>query len=191
MSDSASAAAERNDDGRFGGHLSGFADTDPELVGYFGNFAYGETRGDAAHLDATLDERTQVMVQLAAILAAAGLSQFRLLATAAVANAGVSPVELKELVYQAVAYVGMARAYDYIDAANEVLATAGIALLLAGQSAATPESRPDHGKSVQGRIIGDEAVAARFAHTEVDDAHFQRYLAANCFGALHRLSPHS
>ena len=35
---------------------------------------------------------------------------------AAVANGGVSPVELKEIVYQSVAYVGMARAFDYLHA---------------------------------------------------------------------------
>jgi 4-carboxymuconolactone decarboxylase len=39
------------------------------------------------------------MVQLAAILAAGGLAEFRVMGAAAVANGGVSPVELKEIVY--------------------------------------------------------------------------------------------
>jgi 4-carboxymuconolactone decarboxylase len=35
---------------------------------------------------------------------------------------------------------------------------------------------------VQGRIVGEDAVAARFTDTPADELHFQRYLAANCFG---------
>jgi 4-carboxymuconolactone decarboxylase len=64
-------------------------------------------------------------VQLAAMLAAGGLAEFRVVAAAAVASNGVSPVELKEIVYQSVAYVGMARAFDYLHAVNDVLTEAG------------------------------------------------------------------
>ena len=61
---------------------------------------------DAARLDETLGLRTRLMVQLAAILAVGGLAEFRVVAAAAVASGRVSPVELKEIVYQSVAYVG-------------------------------------------------------------------------------------
>ena len=104
------------------------------------------------------------------------------MAAAAVANGGVSPVELKEIVYQSVAYVGMARAFDYLHAVNDVLIGAGVELPLPGQSASTPQTRLEHGKAVQGRILGDDAVAARLTDTRADEVHFQRYLAANCFG---------
>src|SRR6202042_3869880 len=94
---------------------------DPELIEYFGNFAFGEVYADVARLDETLDLRTRLMVQLAAILAAGGLAEFRVVAAAAVANGGGSPVELKEIVYQSAAYVGMARAFDYLHTVNDVL----------------------------------------------------------------------
>jgi 4-carboxymuconolactone decarboxylase len=94
----------------------------------------------------------------------------------------VSPVELKEIVYQSVAYVGMARAFDYLHAVNDVLTEAGVELPLPGQSASTPQTRLEYGKAVQGRIVGDDAVAARLTATPADEVHFQRYLAANCFG---------
>ena len=35
---------------------------------------------------------------------------------------------------------------------------------------------------MQGRIVGDDAVAARLTDTPADEVHFQRYLAGNCFG---------
>jgi 4-carboxymuconolactone decarboxylase len=142
-------AACRHHDELFPGHVSTLATTDPELVEYFDNFAFDEVYADAARLDDTLDLHTRLMVQLAAVLAAGGLAEFRVLAAAAVANGGVSPVELKEIVYQSVAYVGMARAFDYLHAANEVLTGAGVALPLPGQSASTVETRLAHGKSVQ------------------------------------------
>src|SRR6266566_253372 len=111
-----SAAAKSHHDQLFGDRVSALAQSDPELIEYFGNFAFDEVHADAARLDETLDLHTRLMVQLAAILAAGGLAEFRVVAAAAVANGGVSPVELKEIVYQSVAYVGMARAFDYLAA---------------------------------------------------------------------------
>jgi 4-carboxymuconolactone decarboxylase len=176
------AAAKANHDQLFGDRVSTLAQTDPELIEYFDNFAFDEVHADAARLDETLDRPTIVMVQLAAVLAAGGLAEFRVLAAAALAHGGVSPVELKEIVYQSVAYVGMARAYDYLRAANDILTDAGVELPLPGQSASAPQTRLEHGKAVQGRIVGDDAVTARLTGTPADEVHFQRYLAANCFG---------
>ena len=177
-----SAAAKSNHDQLFGDRVTALAQSDPELIEYFGNFAFDEVHADAARLDETLDLNTRLMVQLAAILAAGGLAEFGVMAAAAVANGGVSPVELKEIVYQSVAYVGMARAFDYLHAVNDVLTEAGVELPLPGQSASTPQTRLEYGKAVQGRIVGDDAVAARLTDTPADEVHFQRYLAANCFG---------
>jgi 4-carboxymuconolactone decarboxylase len=156
-----SAAAKSNHDQLFGDRVSTLAQSDPELIEYFDNFAFGEVHADAARLDETLDLHTRLMVQLAAILAAGGLAEFRVVAAAAVANGGVSPVELKEIVYQSVAYVGMARAFDYLHAVNDVLTEAEVELPLPGQSASTPQTRLEYGKAVQGRIVGDDAVANR------------------------------
>lgn len=175
-------AARRAHDELFPDRVSSLARTDPELVEYFDNFAFDEVVADAGRLDATLDLRTRLLVQLAAVVAVGGLAEFRVLATAAVANGGLDPVTLKELVYQSVAYLGMARAFDYLHAANDVLTEAGVTLPLPPQSASTPDTRLAHGKAVQARIIGADAVAARLADTPGDEVHFQRYLAANCFG---------
>lgn len=159
------------------------AQTDPELVEYFDNFAFGETLADAAALDSSLDVRTRRLVRLGATLAAGGLAEFRSLATAAIERGDVSPVELKEVVYQGVAYVGMARARDHLDALNEILTAAGIELPLPGQSESTPQNRFEYGKSIQAKIVGGlDAVEKRINDAPADEAHFQRYLAENCFG---------
>lgn len=178
-----SDAATRNHDQLFGGRASALARTDPELIAYFDNFAFDEVLADAAALDESLDLRARLLVQLAAIAAAGGHAEFRVMAAAALSRGGVAPVELRELVYQAVAYLGMARAFDYLQAANDVLTEAGVELPLPGQSACTRATRFEYGKSVQARIVGGpDAVEKRIADAPADETHFQRYLAANCFG---------
>ena len=37
---------------------------------------------------------------------------------------GVTPIEIKEIVYQSVPYVGMAKAFDFVQATNEFLVMA-------------------------------------------------------------------
>lgn len=83
------------------GHLSTLARTDPEFIEIFDNVAFDEVLSYGL-----LDARTRLMTQLAAIIACQALSVFRTLAVAAL-DIGVSPVEMKEIVYQAVPYVGL------------------------------------------------------------------------------------
>ena len=97
-------------------------------------------------------------------------------------NVGVTPVEAKEILYQAVPYVGMAKVLDFIHATNEVLKERGVKLPLPGQSTTTPENRAEKGLAVQKRIIGDDTVEKLYASSPEDQLHIQRFLSANCFG---------
>jgi 4-carboxymuconolactone decarboxylase len=95
---------------------------------------------------------------------------------------GVTPVEVKEIVYQAVPYVGMAKAFDFIHATNDALTERGIALPLEGQSTTTPETRQEKGLAVQKEIVGVNAIDQMYASAADDEIHLQHYLSANCFG---------
>lgn len=177
-----SNAAKAHHDELFGERVSTLAQTDPEFIAYFDNFAFDEILGDAANLDDTVDLHTRLLVQLAATLAAGGLAEFRVLADAGLANAGVDPIELKELVYHAVPYVGLARVFDYLHAVNDLLTSAGVELPLPGQASGTPQTRQERGKQVQERIVGVGRVDQMHADAPPDCRHFQRYLTGNCFG---------
>ncbi len=168
--------ARKIHDRLFPGHVSTLAVTDPELIECFDNFAFDEVLRES-----TLDERTRLMVQLAAIIACQALREFRVMLGAAL-TVGVSPVEIKEIVYQAVPYVGMAKVFDFLHAANEVLTGRGVALPLPGQSTTTPQTRAETGRVVQGRIIGNDVVEKRYATASADQLHIERLLTANCFG---------
>jgi 4-carboxymuconolactone decarboxylase len=168
--------ARKNHDELFPGHVSILAVTDPELIETFDNFAFDEVLRESR-----LDARTRLMVQLASMIASQALGEYRVMVGAAL-NVGVTPVEIKEIVYQAVPYVGMAKVFDFIHATNEALAERGIALPLPGQFTTTPETREEKGLAVQKQIVGSETVAKLYASAPADQRHIQRYLSANCFG---------
>ncbi|MBG0566459.1 carboxymuconolactone decarboxylase family protein [Actinoplanes aureus] len=171
-----SDAARKNHDDLFPGHVSTLAVTDPELIEYFDNFAFDEVLryGD-------LDTRTRLMTQLAALIAGQALREYRVMLGAAL-TAGVTPIEIKEIVYQAVPYVGMGKVFDFLHATNEILTEYGVELPLPGQSTTTPETRAEKGLAVQKRIVGAETVDRMYAAAPDDEQHIQRYLSANCFG---------
>ena len=138
-------AARRNHDALFGDRVSTLARTDPELMECFDNFAFDETLADS-----DLDPPTRLIVQLAALIACQSLAEFRVMADAAL-RVGLTPVQLKEIVYQAVPYVGMAKVVDFLHLANELLGERGVALPLPGQSTTTPGTRREAGLAAQRR----------------------------------------
>jgi 4-carboxymuconolactone decarboxylase len=115
------------------------------------------------------------------MIACQAVSEYRAMLGAAL-TVGVTPVEVKEIVYQAVPYVGMAKVFDFLHATNDVLTERGVELPLAGQSTTTPETRAEKGLAVQKQIVGAETVDALYASAPEDEQHIQRYLSANCFG---------
>jgi 4-carboxymuconolactone decarboxylase len=121
------------------------------------------------------------MVQLAAMIACQALREYRIMLGAAL-SAGVTPVEAKEIVYQAVPYVGMAKVFDFIHATNDVLAERGVELPVPGQSMTTPETRAQNGLEIQKQILGSDLVEKLYTSAPADQQHIQRYLSANCFG---------
>jgi len=173
-----SAEAQRNHDALFPNHRSTLKDTDPELIEIFDNWAFGEVPRDGI-----LDTRTRLMVQLAAIIACQAVNEYRVMLGGAL-NVGVTPIEVKELVYQAVAYVGMAKVFDFLHVTNEVLQSRGVPLPLPRQSTTTVDTRREKGLELQRQIFGDR-IDQMYAQSPKDQIHIQRYLSANCFGVYY------
>lgn len=149
---------------------------DPELFEIFDNFALGEVLGHGG-----LDARTRLMCILASNVASQGRAAFRATLDAAL-GAGVTPVEVKEVLYQAVPYVGMAKVADFIGAANDMLEARGVGLPLEGQSTTTPADRFEKGLAVQRSIFGAGHIDAMREAAPENQKHIQQYLSDNCFG---------
>ncbi len=170
-----SEAANKNHEELFPNHKSTLKVTDPELIEMFDNFAFDEVIGYG-----NLDTRTRLMVILASMIAMQTLSEYRVMLGGAL-NIGVTPIEVKEIVYQAVPYVGIAKAFDFIHATNEILESRGIKLPLEGQSTTSPETRYEKGLEVQKLIFG-EMIDKMYEESPENQIHIQKYLSDNCFG---------
>ena len=168
-------AAHRNHERWFPQHRSTLAVTDPEFIELFDNFAFDEVAAQVS-----LDDRTRLMVILAALIASQALGEYKIMLRAAL-NVGITPVEVKEIVYQAVPYCGIAMVFDFLHATNEILEGAGVALPLEGQSTTNPATRSEKGLAVQKRIFGPVIDRMREEAPE-DQRHIQDFLSGNCFG---------
>jgi len=172
---SISETAHQNHEELWPDYKSRAMQTDPELIEFFDNFAFDEVIGHDK-----MDAKTRVMMILASTIGSQALSEFKMMANAAL-NVGVTPVEVKEIVYQSVPYVGIAKVVDFIYLTNEIFTERGIALPLEGQSTTTPETRFEKGLEVQKAIFG-EVIDKMYEESPANQLHIQKYLSANCFG---------
>lgn len=156
---------------------SRLAKTDPEFTERFDNFAFDEVVNEEGQ---TLDDRTRFMSHLAVFMGCQGIDQYRLMLPAAL-RMGVSPAEVKEIVYQGVDYLGMARVLPFLTATNEILVQEGISPALEGQATTTMEDRLEKGEAVQTAIFGDHMKGFATSGPE-ESRHINRWLVSNCFG---------
>lgn len=170
-----SGTALRNFDALLPACKSELEQSDPELAEIVGNFAFDEVLRYGE-----LDERTRRMTLLASAIALQAEGVYRSLLDAAL-DGGVTPVEVKEILYQAVPYVGLARTFDFIGIANDVLRRRGVTLPLEGQSTVSPDDRFEKGLAVQRSIFG-ERIDRMHEEAPENQVHIQRYLSADCFG---------
>jgi 4-carboxymuconolactone decarboxylase len=157
------------------GYVSKFLETDPEFIERFDNFAFDEVINQD-----DLDDRTRMMAILATLLGCQGIDEFRALLPAAL-NFGVTPVEAKEIVYQAVAYLGIGRVFPFLHVVNEVLTSRGIKLPLEKQCNTTTENRLEKGIQAQVDIFGD-GMKEFYKSGPEESRHINYWLADNCFG---------
>ena len=159
----------------FGSENCPLAETDPEFVERFSNFAFDEVVNSGE-----LDGKTRFLAILATLLGCQGIDGFRVMLPAAL-NFGVTPVEAKEVVYQAVAYLGIGRALPFLNAANEIFRARGVQLPREGQAHTTAENRLEAGEQAQIDIFGEGMRG--FAETGRDtNGQVNKWLVDNCFG---------
>jgi 4-carboxymuconolactone decarboxylase len=167
--------AAENHEELFPGHESKLRETDPELIGLFDNWAFDEVIRQSK-----LETKTRVMMILASTIASQTLSEYQVMLGAAL-NVGVTPIEIKEILYQSVPYVGMAKVFDFLHATNDVFQKKGITLPLEGQSTTTPETRHEKGLALQKAIFG-EMIERMYEQSPKNQLHIQEFLSSNCFG---------
>ncbi|WP_130735174.1 carboxymuconolactone decarboxylase family protein [Flavobacterium sp. J27] len=154
---------------------SSLKDTDPDLIEIFDNFAYDEV---ISHDN--MKTKTRVLVILASTIGSQALTEYKMYVQAAL-NIGITPIEIKEVLYQSVPYVGMSKVIDFIFSTNAIFNENNISLPLKSQATTIPETRLEEGLAIQKEIFGKK-IDDFCKNVPKDLLHIQHYLADNCFG---------
>ena len=168
--------AKHNHTKLFGNVSGGLTQTDSEFIENYANFAFDEV---FAH-SKSIDLQTRLKLILAALIAVQGKEEFRTMLIASLKN-GVSPVEIKEIIYQTTPYIGIGKSMDFLILTNEVFKAQGIKLPLKPQGTTTRENREQKGLEVQRKFFGS-AIDKGNAAAPNDEKHIRKFLSANCFG---------
>ncbi len=147
-------------------------ETDPEFMERFEAFTFQEVVNEPGQ---QLEEEPRFMAILATLIGCQGVEEYKVMLPMALEKA-LTPVMVKEIVYQAVDYLGIGRVYPFLTATNEIMTEKGIELPLKGQATTTMENRLEKGSQVQVEIFGEGM------KDYWKGGHINRWLAANCFG---------
>lgn len=161
----------------FSNSMSDFLRTDPEFIERFDNFAFDEVVAQVQ-----LDNETRYLGWLSTLLGCQGIDEYRAILPAAL-RSDITPVQAKEVVYQAVAYLGIGRVLPFLKATNEILEAEGVALPLPEQANTKPthESRLAGGEQAQIAIFG-EGMRDFKSKGNPEYPWINEWLVCNCFG---------
>lgn len=149
---------------------------DPEFHEIFKNFAFGEVFEYS-----TLSEKDSILAILASLIACQSPKAFKKILLSAL-DKDITPQEVKELLYQSVAYVGFGRAHNFFGVVIKVFDKKGIEMPLENRSNTDPQNRYEKGLEIQNRYFGKDFIKAMNENTPEDQQHFNRFLEGYCFG---------
>ena len=130
------------------GHMLSTNSTQPELMQILRNLTYGDI-----YAIGNLDDKTRELVTLVVLTTNQTLPQIKAHTHAAL-NVGVSPIEIREALYQAAAFIGFPKVINALEVVDEVLASRGIALPLERKATVADHERLEKGRAIQQPIYG-------------------------------------
>lgn len=142
---------------------------------------------DAFSRQGALSTVKKHLVTLSALTALRAVSNVREKTEAALAD-GVSPVQIREAVYQCAPYVGFPATEDALREVDAAFSARGIALPLENQATVTDETRFQKGLDVQKGIFGNVIDAMHASAPEGQKAIMVDHLSAFCFGDIYTRS---
>lgn len=163
----------------FGGEALTGQGTDPEMMDILQKFIFGEVfrTGD-------LDIKTREMITCITLSTMQTLPQLKAHAGAAL-NVGVTPVELREVVYLCAPFIGFPKTLNALTTINEVFRERGIALPLETQGTVNEENRHEKGKAIQEQLYGEGIKKAMEDIPGGMGTDMERFLTEFCFGDIY------
>lgn len=149
--------------------------TDPEFQNILSRFIFGEV-----FFQGKLDDKMRELITIVVLTTNQTLPQLKAHVNAAL-YIGLTPVEIKEAVYQCAPYVGFPKTLNAINEVNEVFNAHNIALPIESQKTVDEVTRLSKGLAIQVEIFGDVITKMR-ENAPANQRHIQDYLSAFCFG---------
>lgn len=160
----------------FGGEPVNNEGSDPEFMRILQRFIFGEVS-----YTGTLDDRLRELVTITVLTVNGTLPQLSAHVGACL-NVGLSPIEIREAVYQCAPFVGFPKTLNAISAMNGVFAERGISLPLDNCERVTEEDRLSRGAAVQSPLYGDEIAEKYSRLPEPFNKAVPLFLTELCFG---------
>lgn len=134
----------------FGGEALSNSGTDPELMHILQKFIFGEVFHTGI-----LSDKQRELITIVTLVTQQTLPQLKVHTNAAL-NIGVTPIEIREAVYQCAPYIGYPKTLNAVNTINEVFKEKDIPLPLEDQGTVTEENRFEKGKAIQDSLYGGE-----------------------------------
>ena len=139
----------------FHGAPSGNEGNDPEFMQILQRFIFGEVS-----YAGSLDTRMRELITVTVLAAEQTLPQLKAHVGASL-NVGLSPLEIREAIYQCAPFIGFPKTLNAISAMNEEFVSRGISLPLESAVTVTEDTRYENGLAVQAPLYGTE-IADRY-----------------------------
>lgn len=151
-------------------------ETDPELTEILDNFLSKQV-----FKESILTDKERLIVTLACLVSNQSLNLYENIVKVAL-DIGVTPVEIKEILYQSLAYIGLSKTYDFIKKTNEIFNDCGIYLPLDKQSTIDYDDRLVEGYNIQVRNFGKEFIDNSIQNCLEGQKHIWDFISSYAFG---------
>lgn len=163
----------------FGGEALTGQGTDPEMMDILQKFIFGEVFQTG---NLTLKQRE--MITCITLATMQTLPQLKTHAEAAL-NVGVTPEELREVMYLTAPFIGFPKMLNAVGTVNEVFKERGISLPIEKQGTVTENNRHETGKTIQNRLYPGGIASVMEGLPADMGKHVERFLTDYFFGEIY------
>jgi 4-carboxymuconolactone decarboxylase len=150
--------------------------TDPELMNILQRLIFGDV-----FYTGNLDDKTRELITITTLTTNQTLPQLKVHTNAAL-NVGVSPVEIREVIYQCAPFIGFPKVLNALDTINKVFESRGIPLPLENKATVEENQRFEKGKEKQFPLYGDGMKQAMKDLPDGFNEAIPVMLTKSCFG---------
>ena len=160
----------------FGGEALTPTGDDPEMMAILQKYIFGEV-----YTVGELDIKTRELITVTSLAVQQTLPQLKAHTNGAL-NAGATPIELREAIYQLASFIGFPKTLNALGVLNEVFKERGIATPLKSTATVKEDERYQKGSDIQNPLYGDEIKQSMEGLPDDMGADVARFLTEVCFG---------